>query len=162
LKPILALLLIVVAYTAHAQNTKQVVTIAAIQNYSMCTGVVSDPQKPQPIVNRTFYLKKGTINNLIDKIIDTLTSNNNGIIKLKLKNGNYYLIDAERLNAFVLKPNDTYHTFDSLCLHNNWKTPNLAFKLSSKTTRKNYVINYYESCDHGLPCCSKFTGSLPQ
>ncbi len=153
MKSVLCLFTVVVFCTKVilAQNTTTF-KLKVTQLSLYCGGEQGPDARYSPLPNKKLVIKKGNINNLLNKIMASVITNGNGEATVKLKPGKYYIVDEFRLTPLVIPPNDDCNTYDSTCMKALWLQPNLVvnIKPSAKTIVCN--LNFVNYCDHNIPC----------
>ncbi len=129
---------------------------------SYCGGVeptqemLNEANTPKPYSNYTLFFKnkKGKI--------DSATTNDKGLIFIKLKKGNYQMFEGWKLKNSSPN-NDPIKNFDVECLKNYWGKPISQFKICKRkiiATKDNpnpQKIQFNLLCDYAQPCInSKF------
>lgn len=144
-----AIISVFVATFAIAQTRQINLQITCMQPY--CGGarpsaeMLAEAQKPKPFANKTIIIvtAKGKA--------DSVKTNTNGELVLKLKKGNYKIYESWRYykkGAGGLKIAD----FDKECLKNEWKKEIKEIIVSKKEFKvidKNVIV---EDCPWNLPC----------
>ena len=144
-----AIISVFVATFAIAQTRQINLQITCMQHY--CGGarpsaeMLAEAQKPKPFANKTIIIvsAKGKA--------DSVKTNTNGELVLKLKKGNYKIYESWRYYkkaAGGIKIAD----FDKECLKNEWKKEIKEIVVSKKEFKvidKNVIV---EDCPWNLPC----------
>ena len=144
-----AIISVFVATFAIAQTRQINLQITYMQPY--CGGIrpsaemLAEAQKPKPFANKTIIIvsAKGKA--------DSVKTNTNGELVLKLKKGNYKIYESWRYYkkaAGGIKIAD----FDKECLKNEWKKEIKEIIVSKKEFKvidKNVIV---EDCPWNLPC----------
>lgn len=123
-----------------------------------------DARTPKSFANKTLYLKRGTVNHFDNPVIDSLTSNSEGYINIRLKPGNYILVDENKKNkaaydAYIAKyKNSMYHSpVDEVCYKKHFEQADLAFSAPTDST---LYLNYHKRCSWDARC-TNYSGPYP-
>ncbi len=107
--------------------------------------ILAEAQKPKPYAGRKLILVSKTGK------VDTVTTDLNGKLKLKLKKGEYHLFEAWRFYKLTYN-GAPVEQFDKTCLIKEWEKATVEISVTRKKTKitfKNELQNY---CDWSTPC----------
>jgi hypothetical protein len=136
----------------------------------MCGGARPTPEQeenartPKSLAGKRLYLKKGTVNSFDLEIIDTIYSDEEGLVKLNLSPGNYFLVDDAKKDKAAYdsyieeyKNKQNYSPVNEDCYLSHFEQPDLAFKVPVDTTLQ---LNYHKRCFYNAKC-SNYSGPYP-
>lgn len=114
---------------------------------------------PKPLTNVTYHVRKGTINNVNEKVVLSFTTDAEGKFEFKLPPGEYVIIGGNRLDSVYVKSvfkkfekeSESYSAADMNCL-NKWLSESLfQFKIGSDKI-ENINWDIHQACFTSDPC----------
>lgn len=149
------------------------VTGKVTQSSSYCGGarptdeILNNITAPRPMVGTTYYVRKGTTNDVTQKIVMTFSTGTDGSFSFKLPPGEYIIIEANRLDSTYVKsiakkyekPTASYTEAKKECLHEWLKGGLFQFKIVDAPV-SNIEWNINHSCWTDDPCVH-YTGPYP-
>ncbi len=149
IKRTLLLTFLVLSYVLPAQ--KKAVTLELNYYEPYCGGarptdeVLAEAQKPKPYAGRKVILiaKSGKV--------DTLTTDAKGKVKVKLKKGEYSLMEPWRYYKKSFNGAPLEH-FDKECLKTEWIKTIALISVGSKKTKISFTSDLYNYCEWNIPC----------
>jgi hypothetical protein len=148
------------------------VTITCQTHEPYCGGSYPGPGQENgftfPMQNRTFLVKQGSSNDSLSPILQTLKTNDEGILQVKLKPGTYSLIDPDKALSFSEflakhqrgKQSDFFHDQDSTCFTRWYHSADFTFVVNPNQNIE-AVFTRYTNCFSGHNPCSHYDGPLP-
>jgi hypothetical protein len=108
--------------------------------------ILAEAEKERPLDKHTFYVYKK------NKCIDSIKTDDNGIVNLNFKAGSYTLLESWK--HFKKSPDGPITSYDKKCLKKAWCTPN--YKIIIKT-EKDFKLNLCQevikgTCFYKFPC----------
>ncbi len=138
--------------------------------YSLCGGARPTPEQeenartPKSLAGKRLFLKKGKVNSFDNVIIDTIYSDDEGLVRLNLDPGDYLLVDENKkdkaaFDAYIEKYKDVqfYSPVDEECYLKYFKRPDISFTVPVDTTLQ---VNYHKGCFYNARC-TNYTGPYP-
>jgi len=122
---------------------------------------------PKPLANVTYYVRKGTMNNVNEKVVLSFTTDSLGKFEFQLPVGDYIIIEQNRLDSTYIKsvykkfekPSESYSPVDMKCL-NKWLSESLfQFKVESDKI-ENITWDIHKACFTSDPC-THYNGPYP-
>lgn len=149
------------------------VTGKVTQSSSYCGGarptdeMLNSITAPRPMVGTTYYVRKGTTNDVTQEIVMTFSTGTDGSFSFKLPPGDYIIIDANRLDSSYVKsiakkyekPTASYTEAKKDCLNEWLKGGMFQFKIIDAPV-SNIEWNINHSCWTDDPCVH-YTGPYP-
>lgn len=123
---------------------------------------------PRPLPFKKLYLKKGEVNSFENKLFKVLIADSNGLIKVSLVSGNYFIVDENKkdktvFDAMVKKyanQTKTEGPIDIECYKKWFSTPDIKIIVSNKL-KQEFQLNINNDCFfQGKPCIPYF-GPMP-
>lgn len=141
---------------------------------SYCGGAPPPPdllyelQRPKPLANAVFYLRRGSENQTEQPILEEIRSNEDGEVDFYLWPGTYVLVEARKkdriyLNQVLLQTqNNAYQQpADKACLEKWLAEPVLVFVAKSEQPVFTFTHTIHFPCSWDALPCSQYTGPLP-
>lgn len=140
---------LILGFSFFAQKKNIVLELSYYEPY--CGGarpteeILAEAQKPKPYAGRKVILvaKSGKV--------DTLTTDARGKVKLKLKRGEYSLMETWRYykKSFNGTPLEQY---DMACLKTEWTKTIALLSVGRKETKINFTNELHNYCEWSSPC----------
>ncbi len=168
-KRIVSLILCFASYIIIAQ-TKQKFTISGKvrHSYAYYGGVepseemLANQTKPRPYVGKTFYIRKGKVNNVKAKIILSFKADTAGNFSFELPPGIYSIIQEPQVKKLNIKfyKNQNIEA-DSNCLKNWWEKPYYILEIKDKSI-SGLDFKFHHPCfiSDDIPCLN-YIGPMP-
>jgi hypothetical protein len=156
----------------HADSTLITLSITCQTHEPYCGGAYPGPGQENgftfPMQNRTFCVKQGSSNDSLSPILQTLKTNDEGILQVKLKPGTYSLIDPDKALSFSEfltkhqrgKQSDFFHDQDNACFARWYHSADFTFEVNPNQNLE-AVFTRYTNCFSGHNPCSHYDGPLP-
>jgi hypothetical protein len=110
---------------------------------------------PHAFEGKKFYIRKGKLNTVKAKIIDSFISDAQGNFMIKLPKGIYSIILAEQKNALnVALYNTKYQAADAACLQKWWRTPYYVLVVKSVNKPIDFLFTNRCYITSDAPCIS--------
>jgi len=146
-----AIFLSLVLFSLLLTAQKRRITLELIYTQPYCGGarptieMQEEAEKPRPYANRKMILisSKGKV--------DTVMTDDNGVLKFKAKRGKYALLEPWRYykRTFSYAPNEQ---FDAGCLEKEWKKETCSITVTWKEAAFEFKNELIEFCDWSIPC----------
>lgn len=107
--------------------------------------ILAESQKPKPYAGRKVILISGTGK------VDTLTTDAKGKIKVKLKTGEYSLMEPWRYYKRSFNGAPLEH-FDKACLKTEWMKTIALLSVGKKKTKISFTNELSNYCEWNIPC----------
>lgn len=120
-------------------------------------------RKPRPYAGKIFYIREGSTNNTVAKIILQFTTDSAGRFSFQLPQGTYAIIQQEQ--TIPLRPenyrSNATHRYDMDCLLDWWKQPYYLLQITSEPVQ-GLLFTFHRRCfiESDLPCI-EYTGPRP-
>jgi len=172
----LAILICLYSCKGSMKTSQNKISVAIQFTYtsSYCGGA-EPPQEllntlatPQPFTGEKIYIKKGKINKPDDPIEAESIINENGLVKLNLPPGEYYVVFENKVDRATYEEfvknygtgSAYYEPIDIKCLDTWLSTPELTFTAIA-SSENSYSVNSHKNCPWNSVPCAGYIGSLP-
>ena len=144
-------------FTLKAQTYS--ITGTLLQTSSYCGGAKPTQEildrfaTPKPYPNKTFSIRKGSKNNICNKIIKKFITDCNGNFSFNLPKGTYSIIVEEQVEPIKAKDYNTkLQTVNDSCLQKWWSEPYYLIKVEKKNNPLHFTIHHQCYIDNDIPC----------
>lgn len=154
----------------HGNEDSKESKIWVSSTYSLCGGARPTPEQeqnartPKSLAGKRLFLKSGTVNSFDNVIIDTLYSDDEGLVRLNLAPGDYLLVDENKKDKAAYdkyieeyKDKQFFSPVDEECYLKYFKRPDISFSVPLDTTLQ---LNYHKGCFYHAKC-SNYSGPYP-
>lgn len=139
------------------------------QTFAYCGGsapskeMLDDLKKAQPYAGKFFYVRKGSVNTLKQRVILSFKADTNGNFSFQLPPGIYSIIQQEQLNKINEKEYNKkgYIQTDMKCLKDWWVKPYYVLEIKDKNVTDLH-FKFYHPCfvPTDIPCM-QYIGPMP-
>lgn len=141
--------LLILSFSLFAQKKNVTLELNYYEPY--CGGarptdeILEEAQKPKPYAGRKVILvsKSGKV--------DTLNTDDKGKVKVKLKKGDYTLMEPWRYYKKSFNGSPLEH-FDMDCLRAEWVKTIALISVKGKKTKIKFTNDLYNYCEWSIPC----------
>ncbi len=162
-------ILIFVSYITIAQtNQKFTISGKVRHSFAYCGGVepseeiLANHTKPRPYVGKTFYIRKGKVNNVKAKIVLSFKADTAGNFSFQLPPGIYSIIQepqVKKLNIKLYKKQ--FITAEETCLKTWWEKPYYILEIKDKNiTGLDFKFHHPCFISDDIPCLG-YNGPMP-
>lgn len=150
------------ASAGHENNPKDTYTVSgSVRQTSSYCGGANPPKEllqqlatPMPYPGKTFYIKKGAVNDLTMPVVTSFTTDSNGHFSTRLPAGTYAILVKEQLteiNAADYQTNTL--SVDKECLAAWWKKPYYLLEIKQQEVASlNFVFHHRCYISSDIPC----------
>jgi len=156
-------------------SKKHVISINLTTTQSYCGGaaptdeMVLEMQTPKKLANTTIYIREGALNDWSNPIVAQGVSDENGVVKVELKDGTYCIVfdnkadNKEFKKMLELYSEKTMHreAIDQECLVKYMTQPEAVFTVTNGKTGSSIIVNKHIACSWDDVPCSGYHGPLP-
>ena len=153
------------------------VEIRTTQTSKYCGGsrpseeMMNELNRPKPIGNVTIYLREGKVNDIAKPIVYTLKSDENGLIRAKVKSGTYSLVFDHKkdqstydnwLEAYG-EETEKYTAIDIDCFNGFFSQPDQIIKVEKSETdslANQFSVNTIKRCEITRVPCASYNGPV--
>lgn len=144
----------------YSTKTKTYPIIGSVQqSFSYCGGakptqeIIDNFAKLQPFKNKTFFIKKGKINSINNKIVAKFTTDSLGNFSIKLPKGTYSILVEEQIKEIKAEDYNTkFQTINNECLQKWWKKPYYLLIVKKKNIPLKFIFNHRCYINSDIPC----------
>ncbi len=111
--------------------------------------------KPRPFPNKTFYIRKGTINDARNEVVAQFTTDNKGLFSITLPAGTYAILVEEQLRPIDKEQYSAdNHKVDEKCLEEWWKKPYYVLTVEGASPPDSLHFQFTHRCHltTDIPC----------